>query len=213
MATLWPWLAIAGLGALHGLNPTTGWMFAAAWGMRSGVRSGHGAQARRVLLPIAMGHAASIAVVAGALAQGLSMDPSQARGLAGTLLVGVAAYRLLRGAAACRPIDARAGHAGIALWSFLMATAHGAGLMLLPALVPLCLTGNPARQITASGSLVLALAAVAVHTAAMLAATGAIATCVCRGVARHPGLLSGPVPRHAWTATLAATGVGLMALG
>jgi hypothetical protein len=103
-------------------------------------------------------------------------------------------------------------HAGIALWSFLMATAHGAGLMLMSALVLLCLAENPAREITASGSLVVGLAAVGVHTAAMLVTTGVIATGVCRGVALNPRLLSGTVPRQAWTATLAVTGVLLMAL-
>ena len=94
MANLWPWLAIAGLGALHGLSPANGWMFAAA----CGVRAGDGAQARRALLPIAAGHAASIAVVACAFAQGLSMDRALVQGLAGALLVGAASYRLLRGA-------------------------------------------------------------------------------------------------------------------
>jgi len=208
MANLWPWLAIAGFGALHGLSPATGWMFAAAWG----VRAGDGAQVRRALLPIAIGHAASVAIVACAFAQGLSMDRALAQYLAGALLVGAAAYRLLRGAGQCTPISTQAGHAGIALWSFLMATAHGAGLMLVPALVPLCLADNPAREITASGSLILALAAVGVHTAAMLVTTGVIATGVCRGVAMHPRLLSGTAPRQAWTAALAVTGVLLMAL-
>jgi hypothetical protein len=207
MANLWPWLAIAGLGALHGLSPANGWMFAAAWG----VRAGDGAQVRRALLPIAIGHAASIAVVACAFAQGMSMDRALAQDLAGALLVGAASYRLLRGAGPCTPISAKAGHAGIALWSFLMATAHGAGLMLVPALA-LCLADSPAREITASGSLVLALAAVGVHTAAMLVTTGVIATGVCRGVAMHPRLLSGTAPRQAWTAALAVTGVLLMAL-
>jgi hypothetical protein len=206
MATLWPWLAIAGLGALHGLSPANGWMFAAAWGVHARDR----AQARRALLPIAIGHAASIALVACAFAQGLSMDRVLAQDLAGALLVGAASYRLLRGH--CTSLSARAGHAGIALWSFLMATAHGAGLMLVPALVPLCRADSPAREITASGSLVLALAAVGVHTAAMLVTTGVIATGVCRGVALHPRLLSGTAPRQAWTATLAVTGVLLMAL-
>ena len=78
MAILWPWLAIAGLGALHGLSPATGWMFAAAWG----VRAGDVAQVRRALLPIAIGHAASMAVVACAFAQGLSMDRALAHRLA-----------------------------------------------------------------------------------------------------------------------------------
>jgi hypothetical protein len=166
---------------------------------------------RRALLPIAIGHAASIAVVACTFAQGLSMDRKGAQDLAGALLVGAASYRLLRGAGPCTPISAKAGHAGIALWSFLMATAHGAGLMLVPALA-LCLADSPAREITASGSLLLAGAAVGVHTAAMLVTTGVIATGVCRGVAMHPRLLSGTAARHAWTAALAVTGVLLMAL-
>ena len=207
MESLWPWLAVAGFGALHGASPATGWMFAAAWG----VRAGDGAQARRALWPIGIGHALSIAVVAGAVAFGLSLDRAQVQALAGTLLVGAASHRLLRGTMRPRPIP-RARHAGIALWSFLMATAHGAGLMLVPALVPLCLGDTPAREITASGSLVLALAAVGLHTAAMLATTGVIASGVCRGVALHPRLLSRTVPRQAWTAVQAVTGVLLMAL-
>jgi hypothetical protein len=63
----------------------------------------------------------------------------------------------------------------------MMSTAHGAGLMLVPALIPLCMGDAPAREITASGSLTLAFAAVGVHTAAMLAVTGVIASVVCRG--------------------------------
>jgi hypothetical protein len=208
MASLWPWLAIAGLGALHGLSPVNGWIFAAAWGVRARDRT----QVRRALLPIAIGHAASVAVVACAVAQGMVMDRALVQGLAGALLVGVAAYRFLRGTGQRTPISTQAGHTGIALWSFMMATAHGAGLMLVPALMPLCLADNPAREITASGSLVLALAAVGVHTAAMLATTGGIATGVCLGVAMHPRLLSGRAPRQAWTAALAVTGVLLMTL-
>ena len=208
MGSLWPWLAVAGLGALHGLSPSNGWMFAAAWGLHAR----DGAQARRVLLPIGIGHVASVAIVAFTFAQGLSMDRTRVQGLAGALLVGVASTRLLLGAGRRTPISARASHAGIALWSFLMATAHGAGLMLVPALASMCLADNPAREITASGSLLLALAAVGVHTAAMLATTGVIAAGVCRGVAMHPRLLSGKAPRQAWTAALAVTGVLLMAL-
>lgn len=208
MANLWPWLAIAGLGALHGLNPANGWMFAAAWGVRAGDRS----QARRALMPIAVGHAASVAVVAGAMAQGMAMDRARVQILAGALLVGVASCRALRGAGHCASIGAQAGHTGLALWSFLMATVHGAGLMLVPALVPLCLADNPARELAASGSLVLALGAVGVHTAAMLVTTGLIAGGVCRGMAAFPRLPGGTVLRRAWTAALAVTGVLLMAV-
>jgi hypothetical protein len=206
MTNLWPWLAVAGLGAFHGLSPANGWMFAAAWG----VQARDGAQVRRALLPIAVGHVASVAVVAVAFSKGMSMDRTLVQGLAGVLLIGAASFRLLRRDGPHTPINPRAGHAGIALWSFLMATAHGAGLMVVPALMPLCLADNPAREITASGSLALALAAVCVHTAAMLAVTGFIAAHVCRGVAHQPRLLGGKLLRRAWTAALAVTGILLM---
>ncbi len=175
MGSLWPWLAIAGVGALHGLNPATGWMWAAAWGVRSRDRS----QALRALVPIAIGHAASIALVAAAVALGLSMDRVLLQAAAGGLLIVVAVLHL-RGRT---PQKARApaGHAGLALWSFMMSTAQGAGLMLVPALVPLCLADTSAREISTSDSLMLALAAIGVHTAAMLAVTGLIATGICRG--------------------------------
>jgi hypothetical protein len=205
MASLWPWLAVAGLGALHGLSPANGWMFAAA----CGVHTRNATEARRALIPIAIGHAASVAVVAAVVAQGLALDRALFQGLAGAMLVGAASLRLLRGAAPS-PISRTASHAAIALWSALMATAHGAGLMLVPALVPLCLSDGAAREITASGSLLLAGAAVGVHTAAMLATTGAIAAGVCRGVAARPHWWCGAAPRQAWTAALATTGVLLL---
>jgi len=164
MAGLWPWLAVAGFGALHGLNPATGWMFAAAWGVRSRDHK----QALRALMPIAVGHALSVGVVAAAVAFGLSMDRAVLQVAAGGLLVLVAICHLFG--------------AGLALWSFIMSTAHGAGLMLVPALVPLCMGDASTRGLTASGSLMLALAAVGVHTAAMLAVTGVIAIGVAAGL-------------------------------
>ncbi len=195
MASLWPWLAVAGVGALHGLNPATGWMFAAACGVRSRDR----AQALRALVPIAAGHAASVVLVAAAVALGLATGRVVLQVLAGALLVVVAVVHLSgRKAKLART---PAGHAGLALWSFMMSTAHGAGLMLVPALIPLCMGGAPAREITASGSLALALAVVGVHTAAMLAVTGVIAAEVCRAFATGARLLQGwrrkppPAPR------------------
>ncbi|ALN63925.1 putative membrane protein [Lysobacter antibioticus] len=206
MASLWPWMVVAGLGALHGLSPATGWMFAAACGVRDK------AQVWRALLPIAIGHVLSIAIVAYAFAQGLQMDRVQVQGVAGALLMCVASYRWLRGARPPAPQSANAGSAGIALWSFLMATVHGSGLMLVPALAPMCLSGSPAREITASGSMILALAAVAVHMAATLATTGVIAAAVSRGVAAQAHRLSGVAASRAWSAVLAITGVLLIVL-
>ncbi|MGH8080931.1 MAG: hypothetical protein ACREP7_10170 [Lysobacter sp.] len=215
MNTLWPWLTIAGLGALHGLSPANGWMFAAA----CGVRAGDGARARRALVPIAIGHGVSIAIVVFAVMQGVLMDLSRVQAVAGALLIVLAAYRALRGAKPAHDhgladarIRSQAGDAGIALWSCLMATVHGAGLMLVPALVPLCMSASPAREITASGSMLLASAAVLVHLAAMLIVTGAIASGICRGVGRCPRLLSAEAARSLWTAALAVTGGALLML-
>ena len=172
MSSYWPWLAVAGVGALHGLNPATGWMLAAAWGVRSRDRT----RALRALVPIAVGHAASVALVAAAVALGMSMDRTALQVLAGVLLAAAIAVHL----SGRRP----AGHAALALWSFMMSTAHGAGLMLVPALIPLCMADTPAREITASGSLTLALAAVGVHSAAMLSASGAAASLACGAALR-----------------------------
>ena len=207
MTALWPWLAVAGLGALHGLSPANGWMFAAA----CGVQARDGTRARRALWPIAIGHMASVALVACAVARGLSLDRALVQALAGALLVSVAAYRLLRGTPQKHSIGTRMGHAGIALWSFLMATAHGAGLMLVPALVPLCLTHNPAREIAASGSFALILIAVGLHLIAMLLTMGTIASGVCRGVANHPRLLNGAASRRMWTMAQGIIGMLLIA--
>lgn len=176
MSSLWPWFVVAGVGALHGLNPATGWMLAAAWGMRSRDR----VQALRALVPIAAGHTASIALVAGAVVWGIAMDRVVLQALAGGLFV-VTVIAHLSGR---MPQAARApsGHAGLVLWSFMMSTGHGAGLMLVPALVPLCAGDASVLEITGAGPLALALAAVGIHMAAMLAVTGMVAAGVCRGV-------------------------------
>lgn len=180
METFWPWLAIAGVGAVHALNPATGWMFAAACGVRAGDRT----RVMTAMLPIGAGHIVSIALVAGAFALGLSLDRVAMQLLAGGLLAVVVLCLLSRGTP--KRVRAPAGHAGLALWSFVMSTAHGAGLMLLPALMPLCF-GGAAGKVTASGSLILALAAGTVHTASMLLTTGLIAAGVFRYFETRPG--------------------------
>jgi hypothetical protein len=105
----------------------------------------------------------------------------------------------------------RTGMAGLALWSFLMASAHGAGLMLVPILLPLGGGGgHHAGHLSASESMTLALAAVGVHTLAMLAVTGAIAVAVYEwlGLAfLRRGWLNLDL---LWTAALAATGLILL---
>ena len=88
-----------------------------------------------------------------------------------------------------------------------MGTTHGSGLMLVPALLPLCMADGPARAITATGSLALMLAAVAVHLLAMLVATQVVAGSLCRGL-RHRAFPT----ETAGTLLLALTGVMLIAL-
>lgn len=181
MAGLWPWLVVAGAGALHGLNPSTGWGLATACGLRS--RDGR--QALRALLPIAMGHAVSIALVAGMVALGLFGGGLLLQGLSGALLLGAVLLRLSR--RGTPRLRAQAGRTGLALWSFMVSTAHGTGMMLVPALIPLCLSNSPAKEITASGSLLLGLAAVAVHMAAMLGVAAVVALGACGAMQRWVG--------------------------
>jgi hypothetical protein len=175
MAELGPWLTLAGLGAFHGLNPAMGWLFAVALGQHR--------KSRRIvllsLLPIALGHAIAIAlVVAAVVALGIVIDQRTVRLATGVLLIAWAIYHKVYGHRHRVRVGLRTGMAGLALWSFLMATAHGAGLMLVPVLLPLCLAATPAREITASGSLPVSLAAIGVHSVALLAVTGAIALIV-----------------------------------
>jgi hypothetical protein len=171
---LWPWLALAGLGAFHGINPAMGWLFAVALGLHRQ----SGAVVLGALVPIAFGHALSIAiVVAAVLLLGILFDQTLIRYGAGALLLGWAAYHALYGARHRVRFGMTVGYAGLAAWSFLMATAHGAGLMLVPVLLPLCLAASPAGEL-AAGALPTALAAVVVHTVAMLVVTGLIAVVV-----------------------------------
>jgi hypothetical protein len=172
---LWPWLALAGLGAFHGVNPAMGWLFAVALGLHRHNRS----VVLTALLPIAIGHALAILAVALAVVLlGIVVDQRTIRLAGGALLIGWAAYHSLYGSRHRVRFGMQVGMLGLGAWSFLMATAHGAGLMLVPVLIPLCLAAAPAQELTAAGSLPVALAAVGAHTLAMLATTGVIALAV-----------------------------------
>jgi hypothetical protein len=171
---LWPWLALAGLGLFHGLNPAMGWLFAVALGLNRGNR-------RIVLLslaPIALGHAAAVgAVLAAALTLGLMLDHAILMRAAAVVLIGWAAWHVAYGHRQRLRVGMQTGLAGLVLWSFLMATAHGAGLMLIPILLPICASPST-TSIDPAGAIPLALAAVAVHSLAMLAAIAAISLVV-----------------------------------
>jgi hypothetical protein len=175
MTAAWPWLVIAGLGVFHGVNPAMGWLFAVALGLHRWSR----AVVLQSLVPIALGHALAIAIVAAAVvALGAAIDQELLRLLAGASLILWSFYHLLYGSRHRVRVGMQAGFAGLLLWSFLMASAHGAGLMLVPALMPLCISGMPGVGSALSGSLLTSLAAVGLHTAAMLAVTGTIAIVV-----------------------------------
>ena len=128
MSELWPWLALFGLGAYHGINPAMGWLFAVALGLQE--------KSRRAVLaaipPIALGHALSIAVVIGVLWLAQASLPEKAlRYSAAAILFGFGLYRLVRSRHP-KWVGMRVGFRDLTLWSFLMASAHGAGLMLVP---------------------------------------------------------------------------------
>jgi hypothetical protein len=170
MTDTWPALYLAGLGAFHGLNPAMGWLFAVALGLHR--------QSRTVvvasLVPIAIGHAASVALVAGLLVlAGALVPPNLVRLGAGALLLAWAAWHWRFGHRHRVRFGMLTGLGGLAAWSFLMATAHGAGLMLWPALLPACLAGAPGTGL--AGPMGAALAGIGIHTLAMAATAALVA--------------------------------------
>ncbi|MER3398349.1 MAG: hypothetical protein C4315_09360 [Chloroflexota bacterium] len=129
MNGLWPWLLAAGLGAYHGLNPAMGWLFAVAIGLQEKRRSAVAA----AMVPIALGHLGATGVAVGLLAlAGQILPPWSLKVGAGLALLTFGLYRLGRIRHPVR-VGLRAGFRDLAFWSFLMASAHGAGLMLAPA--------------------------------------------------------------------------------
>jgi hypothetical protein len=170
-ADLWPWLALAGLGLFHGVNPAMGWLFAVALGLsRTTVLVS--------LVPIALGHAAAVAaVLIAVLALGALVEPTLLMRLAAIVLIGWAAWHAAYGHRRRVRVGLQTGLLGLLAWSFLMASAHGAGLMLIPVLAPICLTG-PSGEIGGVSAIPLAVAALAVHTGAMLAGIAGVSLAV-----------------------------------
>ncbi|MEI2300869.1 hypothetical protein [Ensifer sp. MJa1] len=206
MTALWPWLSLAGLGAFHGVNPAMGWLFAVALGLHR--------QNRKVvwlsIVPIALGHALSVAaVLAAAVAFGTVLDPSAFRLAAAVFILGVAVYTAFYGHRHRFRIGMRTGLAGLGLWSFLTATSHGAGLMLLPAVLSLCLAEH-AGDLAMANSLPVSLAAIAVHSGAMLIVTAALSLAVFTWF--DLALLRSAWINfdRLWTLALGATGIALL---
>ena len=130
---IWALLIIAALGAYHGLNPAMGWLFAVALGMQDRDRGA----VLRALPAIAIGHEASILVIAVlVLGLGLITDPSALHLGAGVALIAFGLFRFIKPRAHFRWVmRGNVGRRELVGWSFLMSTAHGAGLMVAPVLI------------------------------------------------------------------------------
>jgi hypothetical protein len=185
--TLWPWAALLLLGAGHGINPGMGWLFAVALGLQEQERRA----VWRALLPLALGHALAIAaVLALAAAIGLVLPPRQLQWVVAAALFALGIYRLARHRH-FRWGGMRVGPSDLTIWSFLMASAHGAGLMALPFVLgmssPTSAHGAGAQHHAGHMQVALAgitgvqpfwLLASGVHTFGYLAATALIAVVV-----------------------------------
>ena len=180
----WSWAALLGLGLWHGLNPGMGWLFAVALGMQERRASA----VWRSLPPLAAGHAVAVgaAVVLAALA-GRAVDRDLLQWGVAAVLVSFGIWRLARGRHP-RWVGMRVTPRELATWSLLMASAHGAGLMVMPfVLGPGADAGAHGHgaahaALLGGGSLpdLAGLWATLLHTAGYLLATGALAVVVYR---------------------------------
>ena len=183
MSEGWPWLALALLGAYHGLNPAMGWLFAVALGLQERRRGA----VLQALPPIALGHAFAILVAVLIVGVAQILVPLDAlRYICAGVLILFGLYKLIRRKHP-RWVGMRVGFRDLTAWSFLMSMAHGAGLMLVPILLRLSepTRGTPdagehaAHAAQISSATVLAdLTAVGLHTLAMFAVMGSVAVVV-----------------------------------
>jgi hypothetical protein len=173
----WPWVALALLGAYHGLNPAMGWLFALTLGLQEKRRSA----VVSALFPIALGHAAAITLALLVLRFVQHFLPMNILkwGVA-LFLFALGIYRLFR-ASHPRGAGMRVGCRDLFVWSFLMASAHGAGLMLLPVLMAQPISGMTHSMAGGTSVIPSSLSAsaigfaVLIHTASMLAVAGILA--------------------------------------
>jgi hypothetical protein len=169
------WLMML-LGAYHGLNPGMGWLFAVALGMQER----KGSAVAKALIPIALGHALAIgSVVLAAVFLGMSLPRTAIRYPVAAILIGLGIFSMTRHYHP-RWVRMQVGFRDLTFWSFLMASAHGAGLMVLPVLLGSStveaadlMAGH--HHPSAGTSPLAALLATGIHTAAYLAITGLIA--------------------------------------
>ncbi|HEY8551391.1 MAG TPA: hypothetical protein VIL35_15650 [Vicinamibacterales bacterium] len=201
--------ALAGLGAFHGINPGMGWLFAVALGLQENRR----AAVWKALLPLGTGHALAVAAVVLVAAAGRMVLAGDAvKYGTGVLLLLLGVQRLVRHRHP-RFGGMRVGLAGLTAWSFLMATAHGAGLMVVPHVPGMAAApaeGAACHTAAAGVNGMAAVTATVVHALAYLGVTALIAVFVYERVGL--GLL-----RRAWINldflwALALLGTGLLTM-
>ncbi|HSW22603.1 MAG TPA: hypothetical protein VLJ62_07545 [Burkholderiaceae bacterium] len=171
------WLGVVGFGIYHGLNPSMGWPLAVA----NGLAARRDAAVFATVWPLGVGHLLAMAVVLvpfTLLAWYVEWNRVVRVG-AGLLVLGFGVWRL------ARPRHprflARVPPTRLAWWSFLMATAHGAGLMLVPIALGLCASEAAQHSHIGVGSgVATALLLALVHTAVMITCGLALAWTVYR---------------------------------
>jgi hypothetical protein len=201
------------LGAYHGLNPGMGWLFAVALGMQEQ----NGKAVARSLVPIALGHALAIgSVVLIAALLGMTLPLTVIRYCVAALLISLGIYCLVRHQHP-RWVRMQVGFRDLTVWSFLMASAHGAGLMVVPVL----LGSNTAQaqgrmaghnHMASTSSPLAGMLATGVHTAAYLAVTALIAWVVYRKVGLALLRKAWVNFDLVWAAALVATGLATLVI-
>jgi hypothetical protein len=200
------WVMLMALGAFHGINPGMGWLFAVALGMQERRRRA----VLRALVPLGVGHALAVAAAVGAaLAIGAVLPMGSLRWPMAGVLVWLGLSRLIRHRHP-RCAGMHVGMAGLTLWSFVIATAHGAGLMVVPVFVGMAMAGEGGHahhMPTAGAGAGTALVATSLHAAGYLAVTAFVAVLVFEklgvGILRRAWLNLDLI----WAAALLATGV------
>ena len=196
MSGAWPWAVLIFLGAYHGLNPGMGWLFALSLGLQQRSRPA----VLRALVPIALGHAVAIWLTLAAVGlAGAKIPHETLKFLVAGILFALGLYRMFRYWHP-RGTGMRAGFRDLAVWSFLMASAHGAGLMLAPVLLARPMQGmhhsmdsSPASGLTGIAAPLMALA-VLVHTLSLILVAGTLAVLFYQSYEKWGlGLL-----RHTW---------------
>lgn len=215
LTVLWPWFTLGFLGAYHGLNPAMGWLFAVALGMQERSRTA----VLRAFPPIALGHALSIALIVVLVIGAQGRIDGQIVGLlGGAILLAFGLYRLIARTTHPRWVGMRVGFRDLTAWSFLMATAHGAGLMLLPVLLGehtvMAMSDHASHLPIAAGLPVAGHAAlvVGIHTGAMFAVMGLLALFVYEKVGLHLLRRYWLNLDQIWTAVILITGGVTLAL-